>query len=95
MRVAKTQLRLLERHQKDIGIFNDEILEKASTLARSISTLTAEVRKREAHDHEMVSRMSPAEKDRLVMEYLKGLPRDRRAGVRALLDEIDDAEQIL
>ena len=63
-------------------------------LAKHAIMMLGELRKLEAHDQRAVRAMTVEEKDAQVVEYVRDMPRDRRAQIRAVLDELD-ADQLL
>ena len=63
-------------------------------LAKHAIMVLGELRKLEAHDQRAVRAMTTDQKDAQVLAYVRDMPRDRRALVRAALDDLD-AEQLL
>ena len=71
------------------GPYNDKLASHLAYLTKYIAAVMESLRKLEAHDDKTVKGMSPAKKDALVQAYIADLPRDRRAALRAALDELD------
>lgn len=77
------------------GDASPAVLRESGTVARGIIGLAAELRQQQRHQARMVAAMSPEEQDRLVVAYISDLPKQRRAEIRRLLDDLDDAEGVL
>lgn len=92
LRQLETELQLLE-HQSQGGVYNEDRAAMAANLARSIATLSAEVRKHETHAAKVVAQMGDQERDRLIHAYVGEMPRERRDALRQLLDRLDSSER--
>ena len=77
------------------GGFDKDLANASAALGRAIASLSGEERQQEKHAKQMVERMSAAEQDALVHEYVAALPSDRRAAFRSFLNQLDDEEKVL
>lgn len=92
IRLIKSQLDALEKATKDRG-YDEDLAAMAANLARSVATLTAETRKRETHGKKVVDNMPVDERDALVLAYIAEMSKERRAAVRAYLQELEAQER--
>lgn len=76
-------------------VYSDKAASHLAWLTKHVAQILGEVRKLEAHDRNTVGKMSPEERDRLVVEYLRDLQPERRGEFRVLLDQLDASEAIL
>lgn len=81
--------------EREASGYDRDLAASAASLARSLASVMSERRQQEKHVKQMVERMSPAEQDALVLEYLKELTPERRAEVRVFMDQLDAEENLL
>lgn len=74
--------------------YDQRLASHLAYLAKHAIIVLGELRKLEAHDQRAVKAMTVEEKDAQVLAYVRDMPRDRRAQIRAAIDELD-AEQLL
>lgn len=87
MRVVATQLDLLRKATG--SSYDEDLAAMASNLAKAVASLTAEIRKREAHARKMVGEMTEDERQVLVKAYIASLTKARREEFRKYLEELD------
>lgn len=63
--------------------YDTKLASHLAYLTEHASRALGELRKLEAHDRALLSRISPEERDGLVREYVASLPADRRASLLA------------
>jgi hypothetical protein len=68
---------------------------ESAGVARSIATLSSEMRQQEKHLQQLVDRMSPSEADAAMEQYLRDLPLDRLDRFKSLLDELTSSGSVL
>ena len=77
------------------GAATPAMMREWAALERSLAALSAEQRQRDRYDREADLRLSGADLDAIVLEYLREIPRERRAAVRAQLDELAPDKHLL
>jgi hypothetical protein len=72
------------------------ILRESAGVARALVQLMAELRQQEKHHRTMVDRLTPEERLRLVIEFVRNeATQEMRVEFRRMLDDLDSAEHIL
>lgn len=88
MALLTRQLELLEEKVAAKNLYDEDLANMAANLARGVATLTAEVRKREAHAKRMVGEMSEEERLQLVKAYIMGLTKERLKQFKDFIKEL-------
>lgn len=93
----QAQLAVLEARRKALvtGGFDKDLANSAAALGRAMTSLAGEMRQQEKHLQQLVDRMSPAEADAALEQYIRDLPVDRLAKFKALVDELSSAGSVL
>lgn len=76
--------------KRDAGEYDTSLGSHHAWVTQKAVSLLGEVRKLEAHDRRAGEEMTPEEELALLKEHIRELSVDQRAGIRALLDELDE-----
>ncbi len=74
---------------------NPALIRELGGLSRAMTGNEAEIRQQEKHGKAMVARMTPEERDDLVMAYLRNLTTERRTQIIGELQAMDTTRSIL
>lgn len=68
------------------------LVRESAGVARALVSVSTEIRQRDKYARSTVPKMTPEERDELVLSYIRDLPKERRAVIRELLDELDSED---
>ncbi len=74
---------------------NPALIRELAGLSRAMTGNESEMRQQEKHGKAMVARMTPEERDQLVMAYLRELTPERRAAVVETMQQMDQTRSVL
>ena len=78
------------------GELTPALARESAGLSRAITAVMAELRQQEKHHRTMVDRLTPEERLRLVIEFVRNeATAEMRVEFRRMLDDLDSAEHIL
>lgn len=75
--------------------YNDKLGSHLAYLSEPAARNLVALRQLEAHEKKMAEEMSPEDQDAMIAEYIRDLPRDRLAPIRAALADRDAEGSVL
>jgi hypothetical protein len=77
------------------GQVTPALARESSGIARALTALMAELRQQEKHHRQMIDRLTAEERTQLVIAFVREQTAESRVAFRRLLDELDQADQLL